>query len=118
MSRFERNGGPEEMASREKKSEGRETAPQGDAENFAAEASREKLTQAEVGAEVRAAKENIAGHLYKDAQKFVESSVSAGQTRELSRFLERFAEMGDDALATESLRRTRRGALNALESNI
>ncbi len=102
----------------EEKREGSQERHAGDAEHFAAEASRERIVQAEVGAERRQAKENIATQCYRESQRCVESAIAAGQTAEHCRFLEHFCEMDDEALATESLRKTRRAALTALESKV
>jgi len=71
---------------------------------------------AEVGREVRAAKETLAEQFWGGAAGFAENAASGGLAKELGPFLKRFAELGDREIAGDKLRASRDRVARGLEA--
>lgn len=102
------------------KDAGRESVPGSGAESGdrAAAAERraeasERLARAEAAETVKETKRRIADALWEKPAAFAERAAGTEAGARLSRFFEAFAKLGDDALATEALRRARDAAAKA-----
>lgn len=103
------------------KDEGRENAPETGAESAQDRAAAierrteasERLARAEAADMVKETKERIADALWEQPAAFAEYAAAQGPGGPLSRFLEAFSKLDDEALATDALRRAREAAAKA-----
>lgn len=70
----------------------------------------ERNARAEVAAERREAKERIADVLWERPKRFVERVIEQRLAPSLRRFLAKFGSLGDEAMASDELKRTRDAA--------
>ena len=76
-------------------------------------ASSERRVHEEAAGEVREAKERIADALWEKPAAFAEYASGHGLGPRLSRFLDAFAALDDETLATDALKRAREAAAKA-----
>lgn len=115
MSDIERGPGREAPPAGEPRPE--ETRPSAERAEARAEAS-ERNARAEVTAEKRESKERIADVLWAKPKRFVERVIEKNIAPYLRRFLGKFSELDDEALATDALKKTRDAARDASKKDV
>ncbi|HTK05347.1 MAG TPA: hypothetical protein VL500_07200 [Candidatus Eisenbacteria bacterium] len=107
MNESERRPGRETPPEGEKRPE--EAAPAAELAEMRAEAG-DKGARAEVSAERRETKERVAETIWEKPRHFVERVIQKNIAPYLRRFLGKFSELDDEAMATDALKKTRDAA--------
>lgn len=107
MNEFERKPGRETPPEGEKRPE--EASPAAERAEAKAEAA-DRNARAEVSAEKRETRERVAETIWEKPRLFVERVIQKNIAPYLRRFLGKFSELDDDAMAGDALKKTRDAA--------